>query len=101
MTTMQIGALILLGSFVLFVIMRIPVCYSLIGSSVLTCLYLKIPVMVIWQRLTTGVQSFSLLAVPFFILAGEIMMSGGISNKLMDFADIFVGRFRGGMAYVK
>lgn len=100
MTTMQIGALILLGSFVLFVIMRIPVCYSLIGSSVLTCLYLKIPVMVIWQRLTTGVQSFSLLAVPFFILAGEIMMSGGISNKLMDFADIFVGRFRGGMAYV-
>ena len=99
MTTMQIGALILLGSFVLFVIMRIPVCYSLIGSSVLTCLYLKIPVMVIWQRLTTGVQSFSLLAVPFFILAGEIMMSGGISNKLMDFADIFVGRFRGGMAY--
>ena len=101
MTTMQIGALILLGSFVLFVIMRIPVCYSLIGSSVLTCLYLKIPVMVIWQRLTTGVQSFSLLAVPFFILAGEIMMSGGISNKLMDFADIFVGRFRGGMAFGK
>lgn len=100
MTTMEIGTLILLGSFVLFVIMRIPVCYSLIGSSILTCLYLKLPVMVIWQRLTTGVQSFSLLAVPFFILAGEIMMSGGISNRLMDFADIFVGRFRGGMAYV-
>ena len=100
MTSMEIGTLILLGSFILFVMMRIPVCYSLIGSSVLTCLYLKLPVMVIWQRLTTGVQSFSLLAVPFFILAGEIMMSGGISNKLMDFADIFVGRFRGGMAYV-
>ena len=100
MTSMEIGTLILLGSFILFVMMRIPVCYSLIGSSVLTCLYLKLPVMVIWQRLTTGVQSFSLLAVPFFILAGEIMMSGGISNRLMDFADIFVGRFRGGMAYV-
>ena len=100
MTSMEIGTLILLGSFILFVMMRIPVCYSLIGSSVLTCLYLKLPVMVIWQRLTTGVQSFSLLAVPFFILAGEIMMSGGISNKLLDFADIFVGRFRGGMAYV-
>ena len=66
MTSMEIGTLILLGSFILFVMMRIPVCYSLIGSSVLTCLYLKLPVMVIWQRLTTGVQSFSLLAVPFF-----------------------------------
>lgn len=98
--SMEIGTLILLGSFVLFILMRIPVCYSLIGSSLLTCFYLNVPVMVIWQRLTTGVQSFSLLAVPFFILAGEIMMSGGISSKLLDFADIFVGRFRGGMAYV-
>ena len=79
---------------------RIPVCFSLIGSSLLTCLYMGIPVMTIWQRLTTGIQSFSLLAVPFFIMAGEIMMSGGISDRLVNFADIFVGRFRGGMAYV-
>lgn len=97
---MEIGMLILLGSFVLFVMLRIPICYSLLGSSVLTCLYLKLPVMVIWQRVTTGVQSFGLLAVPFFIFAGEIMMSGDISTKLLDFADVFVGRFRGGMAYV-
>ncbi len=100
MSNMEIATIILLGSFVVMVLMRIPIAFSLIGSSVLTCLYLKLPVMVIWQRVTTGVQSFSLLAVPFFILAGEIMMSGGISTKLLDFADIFVGRFRGGMAYV-
>ncbi len=95
-----IGTTILLGSFVLLVALRIPVCFSLIGSSLLTCLYMGIPVMTIWQRLTTGIQSFSLLAVPFFIMAGEIMMSGGISDRLVSFADIFVGRFRGGMAYV-
>ena len=95
-----IGTVILLGSFALLVILRIPICFSLIGSSLLTCLYMKIPVMTIWQHLTTGVQSFSLLAVPFFIMAGEIMMSGGIADRLVSFADIFVGRFRGGLAYV-
>ena len=97
---MGIATGILLGSFIILVIMRVPIGFSLIGSSLLTCLYLKIPMQVIWLKLTTGVQSFSLLAVPFFILAGEIMMSGGISAKLLDFADIFVGRFRGGMARV-
>ena len=100
MTSMEIATIILLGSFVLFVLARIPIGFSLMGSSLLTCLYLKVPLQVIWLKIATGVQSFSLLAVPFFIVAGEIMMSGGISNKLMDFADIFVGRFRGGMAYV-
>jgi len=95
-----IGTAILLGSFALLVILRIPICFSLIGSSLLACLYMQIPVMTIWQHLTTGIQSFSLLAVPFFIIAGEIMMSGGISDRLVSFADIFVGRFRGGMAYV-
>lgn len=95
-----IGTIILLGSFVLLVALRIPVCFSLIGSSLLTCLYMNIPMMTIWQHLATGVQSFSLLAVPFFIMAGEIMMSGGISDRLVEFADIFVGRYCGGMAYV-
>lgn len=94
------GALILIGSFLLLVVLRIPVCYALIDSSLLTCLTMGIPVMTIWQRLTVGVQSYSLLAVPFFIMAGEIMMSGGISDRLVEFADIFVGRFVGGMAYV-
>ncbi len=100
MTTLSIATVILLGSFILLVILRVPIGFSLIGSSLVTCWYLKIPMQVIWLKLTTGIQSFSLLAVPFFILAGEIMMSGGISTKLLDFADVFVGRFRGGMAYV-
>lgn len=98
--TTTTGAIILILSFLVLVILRIPVCYALIGSSLITCLSMGIPIMTIWQRLTTGVQSYSLLAVPFFIMAGEIMMSGGISDRLVEFADIFVGRFVGGMAYV-
>lgn len=98
--TTTTGAIILILSFLILVILRIPVCYALIGSSLITCLSMGIPIMTIWQRLTTGVQSYSLLAVPFFIMAGEIMMSGGISDRLVEFADIFVGRFVGGMAYV-
>jgi tripartite ATP-independent transporter DctM subunit len=100
MDTQTIGIIILLGSFLAFVVFRIPVTFALIGSSVITALYLNLPVMAIWMRMTQGVQSFSLLAVPFFILAGEIMMRGGISQRLVDFSDCIVGRFRGGMAHV-
>ncbi len=98
--SMTTGALILLGSFLLLVVLRVPICFSLIGSSLLTCIVMGIPTMSIWQRLTAGVQSSSLLAVPFFIIAGEVMLSGGIADKLVAFADVFVGRFTGGMAYV-
>jgi tripartite ATP-independent transporter DctM subunit len=100
MDTQTVGIIILLGSFLAFVVFRIPVTFALVGSSVITALYLRLPVMAIWMRMTQGVQSFSLLAVPFFILAGELMMRGGISQRLVDFSDCIVGRFRGGMAYV-
>jgi tripartite ATP-independent transporter DctM subunit len=100
MDSQTIGICLLLGSFVVFVVARIPVTFALVGASVITALYLNLPVMAIWMRMTQGVQSFSLLAVPFFILAGEIMMRGGISQRLVDFSDCLVGRFRGGMAYV-
>ncbi|MDR0440956.1 MAG: TRAP transporter large permease [Candidatus Accumulibacter sp.] len=100
MDTQTVGILLLLGSFLTFVMLRIPVTFALIGSSVITALYLNLPIMAVWMRMTQGVQSFSLLAVPFFILAGEIMMRGGISQRLVDFSDCIVGRFRGGMAYV-
>jgi tripartite ATP-independent transporter DctM subunit len=100
MSTQTVGIVLLLGSFLGFVVFRIPVTFALVGSSVITALYLDLPVMAIWMRMTQGVQSFSLLAVPFFILAGEIMMRGGISQRLVDFSDCIVGRFRGGMAYV-
>ncbi len=55
---------------------------------------------IVAQRMTTGINSFPLLAIPFFILAGELMGRGGMARRLMDFAGAVMGRFRGGLAYV-
>jgi len=95
-----IATIILLGSFVLFLILRISITFSLVASSILTALYLKIPLMAIVQRMVQGVNVFSLLAIPFFILAGELMGAGGISRRLIEFSNLLIGRVRGGLALV-
>jgi tripartite ATP-independent transporter DctM subunit len=91
---------ILIGSFLLLLILRMPITFSLFLSSVLTAIYLNIPLLTIVQRLVSGVNSFSLLAIPFFILAGEMMSRGGISRRLIDFSNAIIGRYRGGLAQV-
>ncbi len=95
-----IATIILLGSFALFLILRISITFSLVASSVLTAMYLKIPLMAIVQRMVQGVNVFSLLAIPFFILAGELMGAGGISRRLIEFSNLLIGRVRGGLALV-
>ena len=55
---------------------------------------------VVAQRMATGIDSFSLLAIPFFILSGQLMGRGGMAIRLIDFAAALVGRFRGGLGYV-
>ena len=92
--------MILLGSFAIMLILRIPITFALAASSIFTAMYLKIPLMVIIQQMVQGVNSFSLMAIPFFIIAGEIMGEGGISQRLIEFANVIVGRFRGGLALV-
>lgn len=96
----SIATWILLGSFVFFIIIRIPVVFALAVSSCLTMFYMHLPLMAFIQQMAKSVNSFSLMAIPFFILAGEIMGAGGISNRLLDCANVIVGRFRGGLAYV-
>jgi tripartite ATP-independent transporter DctM subunit len=91
---------ILLGSFVVLLILRIPVALCLVISSLLTGWYMDVPLEVVGQRMLNGLNSFSLLAIPLFILAGEIMGEGGISKRLIDLSNILVGRFRGGLAMV-
>ncbi len=73
--------LVLLGSFVLLLLIRVPVALSLIVSSFLTGIYMDIDLAALVQRMVGGLNSFSLLAIPFFILAGEIMNEGGISRR--------------------
>ncbi|MEI3607668.1 TRAP transporter large permease [Pseudogracilibacillus sp. SE30717A] len=92
--------LILLGSFILLLIFRVPIALTLIISSVLTGLYMGIDISALVQRMVGGVNSFSLLAIPFFIIAGEIMNEGGISNRLINFANVIIGKIRGGLAMV-
>jgi tripartite ATP-independent transporter DctM subunit len=92
--------LLLLGSFVLLLALRLPIAFCLGVASVTTSFYLKLPAATLFQRMVNGIQQFNLLAIPFFILAGEIMGQGGISDRLITFATALVGRFRGGLAHV-
>lgn len=94
------GVFILVGSFFLLLILRFPIALSLILSSLATGFYLGIDPAALVQRMVGGLNSFSLLAIPFFILAGEIMNEGGISRRLIDLANVMVGKIRGGLALV-
>ncbi len=96
----ELGILILLGTFVVLIILRVPITFALIISSILTGIYVNIPLMAVVQRMVQGVTNFSLLAIPFFILAGGIMGHGGITSRIIKFSNILVGRIRGGLAQV-
>ncbi|MGD8110605.1 TRAP transporter large permease [Vibrio sp. TRT 21S02] len=98
MTVEQAGILLLLGSFLGLMLLRVPIAFALGVSSVLTAWYIDLPLMLIAQRMVNGMYSFTFLAVPFFILVGSVMTEGGISDRLVRFSEVLVGRFRGGMA---
>src|SRR5699024_3389994 len=97
---MDMGIIILLGSFILLLLCRVPIALTLVLSSIFTGIYMGIDISAIVQRMVSGVNSFSLLAIPFFIIAGEIMNEGGISNRLINFANVIIGKIRGGLAMV-
>ncbi len=94
------GIAILLGGFLLLIVIKIPIAIALTMSSVFTAMYLGIPLPAVAQRMVNGVNKVALLAVPFFIFAGQLMAAGGISKRLVDFSRVFVGRLRGGLAMV-
>ncbi|WP_040847689.1 TRAP transporter large permease [Treponema lecithinolyticum] len=100
MHNFQTASFILIGSFLTLLILRVPITFTLFASSVVTAVYLKIPLMSIVQRMVSGVNSSSLLAIPFFILSGEMMSRGGISRRLIAFSNALIGRVRGGLAQV-
>ncbi|WP_172370011.1 TRAP transporter large permease [Sporosarcina jiandibaonis] len=91
---------LLLGTFILLLLLRVPIALTLAASSLITGLYMNIDLAAIVQRMVGGVNSFSLIAIPFFILAGEIMNEGGISSRLINLANVMIGRIRGGLALV-
>jgi len=95
--------LILVLSFVVLLAMGVPIAFSIGISAILTMLVSILPLpafTTIAQRMATGLDSFALLAIPFFILAGQLMNRGGIANRLIEFAKVIVGPFPGGLAFV-
>ena len=100
MSTDPVGIAILLGTFAILLVIKFPVAFALAFASFATAFYLNIPLSAITQQMVASVDKFSLLAIPFFILAGEIMSQGGISDRIVKFANVIVGRVRGGLAMV-
>ena len=88
---------ILCVSFTLLLILGVPVAFSIGLSSLATLLFEGLPLAVGFQQMISGMNPFSFLAIPFFIFAGEIMMYGGIADKIVDFAKSVAGHVRGGL----
>lgn len=100
MEASDIAVWLLAISFLVFVLLRLPVAQALFASSVLTMMYLEVPLPTVGQQMINGVSTFSLLAIPFFILTGQIMGEGGLAQRLVNLATLLVGRIRGGLALV-
>lgn len=93
-------ALVLLGSFIALMMMGVPVAYCLGLSALIGAWWIDIPYDAVMIQIASGVNKFSLLAIPFFVLAGAIMAEGGMSRRLVAFAGVLVGFIRGGLSLV-
>jgi len=93
-------SLILLGTFIITLFMGIPVAFSVGIAALVSILFTNVPIFVIFQRMFGGVDSFTLLAIPFFIFMGNVMERGGIARRIVDFANILIGQIQGGLAAV-
>ena len=100
---MDLSVFVLVISFVVLLAINVPIAFSIGIATILTMLFTIAPgpaVTTVAQRMATGINSFALLAIPFFILSGQIMGRGGIARRLIDFAKVMVGMLPGGLAYV-
>jgi len=93
-------AFVLLGSFALLVAIGMPVAYSLGLAALVGAIWIELPIDAVMIQIASGVNKFSLLAIPFFVLAGAIMAEGGMSRRLVAFAGVLVGFIRGGLSLV-
>ena len=94
---MTIPLIILCVSFFGLLLLGVPVAFAIGLSSLATLLYEGLPLAVGFQQMTSGMNVFSFLAIPFFIFAGELMLHGGIADRIVDFAKSLVGHVRGGL----
>jgi len=91
---------VLFGVFVVLLLIGVPVAFALAASSIATVIYLGLPTLVVVQQTASGASVATLIAIPLFIFAGEMMMRGGISDRLIALASSLVGRMRGGLGQI-
>ena len=91
---------ILFGSFVFLLLIGTPIAFCLGIASLATVIYMGIPPLIVFQRLNSGLSVYALLAIPFFIYAGDLMVRGGIASRLVAVAGSRVGPARGGLGQV-
>ena len=92
--------LILLGGFFVLIAIRVPVAFAMALSSLAVVLQLDLPFMSLVNQMFTGINSFPLLAVPFFLILGQIMNDGGITDRLLKVSNAWVGHIKGGLGHV-
>jgi tripartite ATP-independent transporter DctM subunit len=92
--------LILVGGFTAFCLLGVPVAYSLGLAAIFAAMWSGLPLEAIMLKTSDGMDDFPLLAIPFFILAGAIMAEGGMAERIVNLAKVFVGFIRGGLALV-
>lgn len=92
--------LILFGVLFLLLALGVPVAFSLLGASIATFFVIDIPIIVAVQRMAAGISVFTLMAIPFFIFAGDLMYRSGIADRMVQVADAALGRIRGGLGLV-
>jgi tripartite ATP-independent transporter DctM subunit len=93
-------ALVLIGSFVVLMLLGMPVAYALGMAALLGALWIDLPLDAVMIQMASGINKFSLLAIPCFVLAGAIMAEGGMSRRLVAFAGVLIGFVRGGLSLV-
>ena len=91
---------VLLGSFIILILLGVPISFGLGISSLLSAFAAGLQTAIIAQRVAAGMQSFPLLAIPLFILAGALMANGGVAKRMVDLAYVIVGPLPGGLAIV-
>lgn len=91
---------ILFGVFALLLIVGVPIAFAISAATLATVVYLGLPAVVVVQQVSSGFNKISLLAIPLFIFTGELMMRGGISDRLISLASSLVGHLRGGLGQV-
>jgi tripartite ATP-independent transporter DctM subunit len=96
----HLALILMLCTFGVFMFLGLPLSFTMLFSSLVYLLLTGKDLYTLVHQMFTGIDTFTLMAIPFFMLAGELMVYSGTAERLLNFANVLVGRFRGGLAYV-